>query len=161
MSDKEPLMFQMGDGKMTPIPANGEAAATPIEKAQAGYTQLKEAGLLAFVVSWSMSGLSLGFTLQAVSNESFQIHGWPVWTGAVAIATVVGFLAVFAPGGMGVREGMLLEVLSVQPDIGEKQAVFAALLLRLVWIVAEIAMATALYYMVKPPKDRPEETEGR
>lgn len=119
------------------------------------------AGLLAFVVSWSMSGLSLGFTLQAVSNESFQIHGWPVWTGAVAIATVVGFLAVFAPGGMGVREGMLLEVLSVQPDIGEKQAVFAALLLRLVWIVAEIAMATALYYMVKPPKDRPEETEVR
>lgn len=49
MSDKEPMMFKLDKDKLTPIPANGEAVATPIDKAQAGYTGLKEATLLAFV----------------------------------------------------------------------------------------------------------------
>ena len=49
MSDKEPLMFQMGDGKMTRLPANGTACGDAIKSASAGYSELKEATLLAFV----------------------------------------------------------------------------------------------------------------
>lgn len=112
--------------------------------------KLIAAGLAVFVGCWVLLGLSLGLTLQAVSPEPVDFADLPMWTGAVSLATVIGFLAVFAPGGVGVREGLLITVLLVQPGIGEKQAVAAAVLLRLVWLVAEIFAAAAVYYLMRP-----------
>ncbi|MCH7688579.1 MAG: flippase-like domain-containing protein [Planctomycetes bacterium] len=105
-------------------------------------------GLIAFVITWILFGLSLGLTIRSVSVNQMNFGDWPVWTGAVSAATVIGFLAIFAPGGIGVREGLLLMVLSLH--IPEKQAVAAVVLLRLVWLVAEITAAGVLYYMVRP-----------
>ena len=59
---------------------------------------------------------------------------------------VAGFLALFAPGGVGVREGVLIEVLQVQPAIDARHAVAAAFLLRLVGLVSEVVVAAVLYY---------------
>ena len=106
-------------------------------------------GLAAFAGSWLLHGLSLGLTLRAV-GDSMNWSAWPVWTGGVAGATAVGFAALFAPGGLGVREGLLLEVLSVQPDVTPGQAVVAPLLLRAVWFISEICLAAVLYYGVRP-----------
>ncbi|GAB4156490.1 MAG: lysylphosphatidylglycerol synthase transmembrane domain-containing protein [Planctomycetaceae bacterium] len=103
-------------------------------------------GLGVFLVSWILLGLSLGLTLQGVSGEPFDVGHWPIWTGAVSLATAIGFAAVFAPGGVGVREGLLIEILRIQPGIGERQAVVASVLLRLIWLVAEILAASALYW---------------
>ena len=108
-------------------------------------------GLFAFVITWILLGLSLGLTIRAVSGNQMNFGDWPVWIGAVSAATSIGFIAIFAPGGIGVREGLLLMVLSLH--IPEKQAVAAAVLLRLVWLVAEITAAGVLYYIVRPSKN--------
>ncbi|MEX2287640.1 MAG: lysylphosphatidylglycerol synthase transmembrane domain-containing protein [Planctomycetaceae bacterium] len=111
-------------------------------------------GLLAFVVGWMLQGLSLGLTLRAVSDDPINLRDWPVWTGSIAISTSIGFLMIFAPGGVGVREGLLMEVLRIQPSITEKQAITAAVLSRLVSLAAEIAAAVVLYYMVRSKSPR-------
>ncbi len=105
-------------------------------------------GLAAFAGSWMLHGLSLGLTLRAVS-ETVNWTAWPVWAGGVAGATAVGFAALFAPGGLGVREGLLLEVLRIQPDVTPGQAVIVPLLLRAVWFASEICVASVLYYCIR------------
>jgi uncharacterized membrane protein YbhN (UPF0104 family) len=105
--------------------------------------------LAAFTLTWLLQGLSLGVTLRATGQGGIDWSQWPVWTGAMAISTSVGFLVLFAPGGIGVREGLLMEVLKMQPGIGDKQVVAAAILTRLVSFFAEIAAAAALYYLIR------------
>jgi hypothetical protein len=102
--------------------------------------------LVVLAFGWAIHGLSLGLVLHAV-GVPFHPGQWPLWTGAVALATSAGFLAVFAPGGLGVREGLLIEFLTAQPAIGPQQAVAAAVLLRIVWFAAEIVAAAGLYWM--------------
>jgi hypothetical protein len=106
-------------------------------------------GLAAFIVSWACHGLSLGLTIQAVSPHALNLADWPVWMGAVAAATAIGFAVLFAPGGVGVREGLLIEFLQVLPAVGPQQAVVAAVLLRIVWFTTEIVTASVLYYAVR------------
>jgi len=111
-------------------------------------------GLLVYLTTWLSYGLSLGFALQSLSDGPLDLFGWPLWVGGISAATVIGFLAIFAPGGVGVREGLLIEILRIQPVVEPHQAVAAAVLLRLVWLAAEILFAGALYYFIKP--QRPE-----
>lgn len=117
-------------------------------------SQLVIQGLAAFAVSWILQGLSLGLTLRAVS-DSISWSQWPIWTGGMAGATSVGFAAIFAPGGLGVREGLLLEVLRAQPGITPGQAVAVPLLMRAVSFISEICMAVVLYYFVRPKNSAP------
>lgn len=106
-------------------------------------------GLAAFAFSWMLHGLSLGFTLRAVS-DNVSWTSWPAWTGGVGGATAAGFAALFAPGGLGVREGLLMAILENQPDVNSGQAVVVPLLLRAVWFLSEIGVAAALYYGIRP-----------
>jgi len=134
--------------RMSPTTTDDSSRSVKID------TKLMASGVGASVLTWILFGLSLGLTLRAISVDSWSLADWPVWVGVVSAATVLGFVAIFAPGGVGVRECVLLELLSVQPGISEKQAVATALLLRLVWIAAEISAAAVLYYMVKPKPER-------
>ncbi len=122
-------------------------------------TQLLLTGSLAFVVVWACRGLSLGLTVHAISADVLNLRDWPVWMGAVSLATAVGFFVVFAPGGIGVREGLLIEMLQNQPLMGQQQTVAAAVLLRVVWFAAEIVAAGVLYYLIVPSNGRSEQTE--
>ena len=108
-------------------------------------------GLIAFLITWMLFGLSLGLTIRSVSGGPIDFGDWPVWIGAVSAATSIGFIALFAPGGFGVREWLLLVVLSLH--IPENQAVAAAVLLRLVWLTAEFTAAGVLYYIVRPSEN--------
>ncbi|MCH8829613.1 MAG: flippase-like domain-containing protein [Planctomycetes bacterium] len=110
-------------------------------------------GLAVFVVSWALLGLSLGLTIRAVSDEPLRWAHWPLWTGAVALATSVGFAAILIPGGIGVREGLLIEILRTQPEISSRQAVVASVLLRLIWLIAEILAAVVVYYGLRPRRN--------
>lgn len=96
-----------------------------------------------FVTTWLVHGLSLGCTLRAVGVET-SLSNWLMWTGDVSSASFLGFLAVFAPGGLGVREAALIELLNAQPGISQSQAVAASVLLRGAWLVAEIVATLAL-----------------
>ncbi|QEH34469.1 hypothetical protein OJF2_30080 [Aquisphaera giovannonii] len=67
----------------------------------------------------------------------------PVVAAAVAFATVAGFVVALMPGGLGVREGVLM--LALAPAVGsEDVAVVAALTLRLVWAAVEVLAAAVL-----------------
>ena len=76
----------------------------------------------------------------------------PVVIASVALATVAGFVVAVLPGGLGVREGVLMSALA--PAIGSDQAVIASLLLRLVWVAAELVAAAILFpWFRRPPSD--------
>jgi len=66
----------------------------------------------------------------------------PVVIASVALATVAGFVVAVLPGGLGVREGVLMVALG--PVFGQDLAVVAALALRLVWVAAELLAAAVL-----------------
>jgi len=69
---------------------------------------------------------------------------------ANAIGWIVGFLAVLAPGGMGVREAMIVLLLS--PWIGVGDASLAALLWRATQIVEELLLVPVAMQGVKAPR---------
>ena len=95
------------------------------------------------------AGLQQG-VYEAVSPEPVSWSDWPFWTGTSAIAMVGGFVAVFAPGGLGVREGLLMELLARR--LGPHEAVLVALVLRGVSLAGEILAAGALYYAIEGVK---------
>jgi uncharacterized membrane protein YbhN (UPF0104 family) len=115
------------------------------------------AGVAVFLAAWWLQGLTLGLTIRAVSAEPVNWSDWPFWTGTAAVALVGGFVAVFTPGGLGVREGLLMELLSRQ--LGPHEAVLVAVLLRGVALAGEILIAGALYWGVKG-LDKVEESKG-
>lgn len=106
-------------------------------------------GVLITSLGWVLHALSLGCTLQSISATSLDMAHFPVWLASVALSTFAGFLILIAPGGLGVREWVLIEVLKDQPLIGVENAIVAAGLLRLVWFVSELA-AAGLLYVIKP-----------
>jgi len=77
----------------------------------------------------------------------------PLLTASVALATVTGFLSMI-PSGLFVRDLVLLQLM--YPLMGKSAALVGALVLRLVWLVAEV-LISGILYLVGP---RPAPTEG-
>jgi glycosyltransferase 2 family protein len=117
-------------------------------------TWLVGAGCAAFIVSWAVQGLSLGMTLCAV-GEPFDWREWPVWSGAMALSTSLGFAVLFAPAGLGVREGILLGILT-QSGVNAHAAVAVTVLSRLVSFLADVLVAGVLYPTIKKQLSPPE-----
>jgi uncharacterized membrane protein YbhN (UPF0104 family) len=115
-------------------------------------------GLLHGACGWCLLGLSLGLVVRAVAPHP---PPWDVPTylgdlAAVALSYVVGFVVLVAPGGIGAREFVLQHALTrrfsgpLDEPVAAGLAVVIALVLRLVWTVAEIIMALVLWWCVKP-----------
>lgn len=102
-------------------------------------------GTAAFTAAWLLFGLSLGCVLLSLDHSPDSAADWLNWTAAVAAGTSLGFLVLFAPGGLGVREGLIIAVL--EPSVGGKLAVAAAALLRLIWFASEVTVAASLYFL--------------
>ncbi len=66
--------------------------------------------LLSYSVSWLLFGL--GFLILVKSMTQADLKMYPTLTGAYAFSLNIGFLAIFTPGGIGVREGVLVFLLS-------------------------------------------------
>jgi hypothetical protein len=122
------------------------AAADSSPSRPAAPVRTSLAGVAVFLAAWWIQGLTLGLTIQAVSPEPVSWGDWPFWTAAAAVALVGGFFAVFTPGGLGVREGLLMELLS--RHLGPHEAVLVAVLMRGVALAGEILIAGALYWGV-------------
>ncbi|MDQ3331135.1 MAG: flippase-like domain-containing protein [Planctomycetota bacterium] len=110
-------------------------------------------GFLVFSAAWFVHGLSLWAVLRGVGANA-ALSDLPTWTACIALPMTAGFIALFAPGGVGVREGVLIEVLKAQPGIDPRQAVAAAFALRLVGLLTEVLVAVVLYYGLAPRPDR-------
>lgn len=109
--------------------------------------RLMATGWVANLLGWSLLGLSLWATVQSLPAELLpagaqQAGNIPLLMAAVALAMVAGFLSLI-PGGLGVREFVLSQLL--EPAYGPTAPIVAAVLLRLVWLVAELALSTILY----------------
>jgi glycosyltransferase 2 family protein len=117
------------------------------------------ARLLGSGMLWSSAGWALLGASQLAVVRAFDRTGAanlvayglvPLVIASVALATVAGFVVAVLPGGLGVREGVLMSVLA--PAIGSDHAVVASLVLRLVWVAAEAAAAAVLLLCFRPPR---------
>lgn len=124
------------------VPATGITAGTVMQ------------GVFITSLVWVFHAFSLGCTLQAVSDTSLSLAQFPIWLASVALSTFSGFVILIAPGGLGVREWVLIETLKDQPDIGYEKALVVAGLLRLVWFAAEVVIAGLLYFIKPRPRGK-------
>ena len=118
------------------------------------------AGLVVTSGGWLFLGVSLWAMLQAVLPSP---RGWDGETVArctafIGLAYVAGFLLLVAPGGLGVRDGILQQLLAqeLSHGLGREEANFralvAVLLLRLLWTAAEVIMAGAVWWLPGPAR---------
>ncbi len=106
-------------------------------------------GIVVMTLGWICHAFSLGFVLQSLSDAPFKLTLFPVWLASASLSLVGGFVVLIAPGGIGVREGILVEALKDHPAIGPSTALIAAGLLRVVWFVTELISAAVLF-LAKP-----------
>ncbi len=133
----EPLIFpRISKLLATPFPSVGADAQPRIDRPLLGK------GLLLNAISWLFLGLSQVAVIRALSTAGLTIELLALVTASVALATVAGFVVAVLPGGLGVREWVLMTTLA--PAVGEDLAVLSALALRLTWVAAEVAAALIL-----------------
>ncbi|MCC7476737.1 MAG: flippase-like domain-containing protein [Pirellulales bacterium] len=103
---------------------------------------------------WVFVALSLWATLRAIGVESISpVQHFPSLVAAVGFAVVAGFLSQL-PAGLGVRDALLMQLLV--PLCGEANALIAAVLMRLVWLVSELSTCGILYVGGRARDDAPE-----
>lgn len=124
------------------------AIAARFSKGTTRGARLSSTGLLqaelSMIAGWFLMGLSFGAVLQSLSPAPVAWSDWPLWTAATSASVVIGFFAIFVPGGLGVREAVMIEVLRVRPELPQSEVVMAVLILRLVWLATEGATYAAL-----------------
>jgi glycosyltransferase 2 family protein len=90
-----------------------------------------------YAVTWVLIGVSFWMTARAFIDVSPS--DLPLYTGAFAAAWIVGLIAIYAPGGIGVREAILVAILG--PRIGGAEALVIAAASRAVFTVADLLPA--------------------
>ena len=86
---------------------------------------------------WLLLGGS--FWLCARGLVGVPVRDLSLYTGAFAIAWLAGLLAVYAPGGLGVRETVLVALLSGR--VGAADALVVAAASRLILILVDVVLA--------------------
>ena len=104
--------------------------------------RLMATGWVSISVGWVFLGLSLWATLKSLPAVDVSLGTLPLLTAAVALAMVAGFLSLI-PGGLGVRDWILMELLA--PQFGVDVALVSAILLRLAWLLSELVISAILY----------------
>ena len=99
-------------------------------------------GWIAMAIGWILQGYCLWFVVSALPGANPTGAQFAVTLAAVTLATVGGFVSLI-PGGLGVRELVMIPLLGSQ--FGTVVAVIAAILVRLVWLSAELASSAILY----------------
>jgi uncharacterized membrane protein YbhN (UPF0104 family) len=109
------------------------------------------------VPAWLLIGLSLWATLRGIGIE-LELHASLLPCVACStLGTVVGILSML-PGGIGAREAALLWTMAQLLQLPAAQATIAAGMLRLITVVAELAISAVLYPLeVREPHEDPAE----
>jgi uncharacterized membrane protein YbhN (UPF0104 family) len=109
--------------------------------------RLMASGLLWASAGWILLGLSQVAVVRALTPAGVPFEHWPAMIAGVALATVAGFVVAVLPGGIGVREWVVMTTLA--PALGADRAVVAALGLRLTWVLGEV-LAAAAFTLIRP-----------
>jgi uncharacterized membrane protein YbhN (UPF0104 family) len=88
------------------------------------------------VAAWLPAGAAAWVLTDGLSPSSADVR---FVTGAYALAWLVGFVVVFAPSGLGVREATLVALLA--PRFGIGPATVLALMLRFANVLGDLAAA--------------------
>jgi hypothetical protein len=119
-------------------------------------------GLFQASVGWCLLGLSVWMVMQAVRPQPVALT-FDEWLRATAInclSYTLGFIVMVAPAGGGVREWVLKELLprefaGVPEAVALGLAVITALLVRLIWTLAEFILMAILYKLVPGAQSPP------
>lgn len=95
--------------------------------------------LTIYVFRWVFAGIAFVFLVKAL--YSVRLDQWYFLVSSFSLAWLVGFVTLFAPGGIGVREAVLVWLLESTMPTGT--ALLVALLARLWWIAGEVTMLLA------------------
>ncbi|NIP85062.1 MAG: hypothetical protein GTO03_05660 [Planctomycetales bacterium] len=114
-------------------------------------------GWLAVATGWLFLALSLWAVLRAMGLPGLHpLAHLPYYTAAVTLSLVAGFLSLL-PGGVLVRELMLTAILGemyfrhvVPISLASGTALAAAVILRLIWLAAELWLASGCYLLIRP-----------
>jgi hypothetical protein len=111
-------------------------------------------GFILSIVSWALFGLSVWAVIRSLHPIAFAAHEVVAATAFITVAVVIGFVLLL-PGGLGVREGLLGELLRHSGLLDGGTAYLVAVLLRLTWIVAELVAAGVVYFLPAPSRLEP------
>lgn len=116
------------------------------------------AGWACSALAWLMLAVSYWAVLRGMGIEAAALE-LPRYLASVAMATLAGFVVIFVPGGLGIREAVLAELMA--PHLGglvakaALLAVASAAVLRVVWVVSELAISGILYWWGPPAESPP------
>jgi uncharacterized membrane protein YbhN (UPF0104 family) len=137
------LNRQTAESASTPEAVGVQNASDITARLRAIDFRLLASGWLAAGVCWVLLGLSLWATLRAIGvDELHPVNDLPRLLACVAFSVVAGFLSQL-PAGLGVRDAVLMQLLA--PFCGEGNALVAAVIMRLVWLVSELLGCGILY----------------
>lgn len=105
---------------------------------------------LLYLPVWLLLGTS--FWLCARGLLGAPARDLAVYTGAFAIAWLAGVLAFYAPGGLGVREAVLVALLSSR--LGTADALVVAAASRLILILVDVLLAAAAIAAMRRRRQR-------
>lgn len=113
--------------------------------------------LFLYFIAWNVFGASFYLFLQAITEvpSAFFLQSCLIYTAAY----LVGYWALFAPGGLGVREGVIGTLLYEMGGFAESVAYTVGLASRLWFTIGEIVV-TILALMVRTKKTNGKENES-
>lgn len=119
-----------------------------------GYGTMLLGGVL-MTIAWAFLGMSLWATLRAIGIQDVGFAAYfASYVCCASLATVAGFLSMI-PGGFGVRDVMLADlVVRLFEHLTAADGAVASAMLRIVWLVAELVISGILYF-VGPRKAEP------
>jgi hypothetical protein len=101
-------------------------------------------GWLLMTVGWFLVGASMWAVMRAVPGpEASSGHFWLALE-SVTLSVVVG-IASLIPGGLGVRELVIVPLLTT--EFGAAKALACAVLIRIVWLIAEVGIAVIIQWV--------------
>ena len=112
--------------------------------------------LFVCIVAWMIGGI--GFYLFVDSVYPVSSNYILFLTGALAISSTLGLIAIFAPSGLGVREGALVYLLSFL--MATPVAVIISILTRIWMTLIEIGLIGMIYLLGQLQKQEKKKTYG-
>jgi len=97
---------------------------------------------LGYILTGLLHGAGFFMLLRASGQAGWEMY--PVVTGAYYMAGLIGMFAFFAPGGLGVREGIVFLILPHFADMGP--VLLSVAVMRLLTITAELLLTGMAYF---------------
>ena len=103
-----------------------------------------------YIAAWPLTGMS--FWLVGKAFVAAPLGDAPVYIGAFAVAWAAGVLAIYAPGGLGVREAVLVALL--RGKLGSADALVLAAASRVILAFVDLVLAGAGVILLRAGANR-------